>query len=83
MPGLACLPTHERSFAATPCPLPRAARISGTLLGLETPSCSLLLVVLLVSGGVSLAALGEVEFHLLGFILVLSSAALAVATTHP
>ena len=77
MPGLACLPTHERSFAATPCPLPRAARISGTLLGLETPSCSLLLVVLLVSGGVSLAALGEVEFHLLGFILVLSSAALA------
>ena len=77
MPGLACLPTHERSFAATPCPLPRAVRISGTLLGLETPSCSLLLVVLLVSGGVSLAALGEVEFHLLGFILVLSSAALA------
>ena len=37
----------------------------------------MLLVVLLVSGGVSLAALGEVEFHLLGFILVLSSAALA------
>ena len=77
MPGLACLPTHERSFAATPCPLLRSVRISGTLLGLETPSCSLLLVVLLVSGGVSLAALGEVEFHLLGFILVLSSAALA------
>jgi len=49
----------------------------GTLLGLETPSCSLLLVVLLVSGGVSLAALGEVEFHLLGFVLVLTSAALA------
>lgn len=73
----ACLPTHERPFAATPCPLPRAVRISGTLLGLETPSCSLLLVVLLVSGGVSLAALGEVEFHLLGFVLVLSSAALA------
>mgnify|MGYP004083224935 FL=1 len=59
--------------------LPRAAtlRVSGTLLGLETPSCSLLLVVLLVSGGVSLAALGEVEFHLLGFVLVLTSAALA------
>lgn len=37
----------------------------------------MLLVVLLVSGGVSLAALGEVEFHLLGFVLVLTSAALA------
>jgi solute carrier family 35 protein C2 len=49
----------------------------GTLLGLETPSCSLLVVVLLVSGGVSLAALGEFEFNLLGFGLVLSSAALA------
>ena len=66
-------------IAATLHTLPRTAtlRISGTLLGLETPSCSLLLVVLLVSGGVSLAALGEVEFHLLGFVLVLTSAALA------
>jgi len=49
----------------------------GTLLGLETPHFSLLLVVLLVSGGVALAALGEFEFHLLGFGLVLTSAALA------
>jgi len=59
--------------ASSPCWL----LLFGTMLGLETPTVELLLVVLLVSGGVALAAVGEFEFHHLGFALVLSSAALA------